>query len=67
MCVFGQQSQQQQQQQQQQHHHKMGGRSSSGLEELIMGCTSTTDIKEVSFFKTFLTPRISSLYIYIYI
>ncbi|EEF48146.1 conserved hypothetical protein [Ricinus communis] len=35
-------------QQQQQHHHKMGGgRSASGLEELIMGCTST-DTKEVS-------------------
>ncbi|KAG5547339.1 hypothetical protein RHGRI_013124 [Rhododendron griersonianum] len=40
---------QQQQQQQQQHHHKMGGRSASGLEELIMGCTSSTsDIKEES-------------------
>lgn len=36
-----------QQQQQQQQHHKLGGRSASGLEELIMGCTST-DIKEVS-------------------
>jgi len=34
------------QQQQQQHHHKLGGRSASGLEELIMGCTST-EIKEV--------------------
>ncbi|KAK1413878.1 hypothetical protein QVD17_29614 [Tagetes erecta] len=37
--------------QQQQHHHKMGGgRSTSGLEELIMGCTpsSSTDIKEES-------------------
>ncbi|XP_044463360.1 NAC domain-containing protein 75 isoform X2 [Mangifera indica] len=33
--------------QQQQQHHKMGGRSASGLEELIMGCTST-DIKEES-------------------
>nr|XP_043624393.1 NAC domain-containing protein 75 isoform X2 [Erigeron canadensis] len=35
----------------QQHHHKMGGgRSTSGLEELIMGCTpsSSTDIKEES-------------------
>ncbi|XP_057506480.1 NAC domain-containing protein 75-like isoform X2 [Actinidia eriantha] len=31
-------------QQQQQQHHKLGGRSGSGLEELIMGCTST-DIK----------------------
>ncbi|XP_073044035.1 NAC domain-containing protein 75-like isoform X3 [Primulina eburnea] len=34
-------------QQQQQQHHKLGGRSASGLEELIMGCTST-DIKEES-------------------
>ncbi|KAL8234831.1 hypothetical protein R6Q59_020931 [Mikania micrantha] len=36
---------------QQHHHHKMGGgRSTSGLEELIMGCTpsSSTDIKEES-------------------
>ncbi|KAL0337333.1 UNVERIFIED_CONTAM: NAC domain-containing protein 75 [Sesamum calycinum] len=32
---------------QQQQHHKLGGRSASGLEELIMGCTST-DIKEES-------------------
>ncbi|GLT49473.1 hypothetical protein SLA2020_230250 [Shorea laevis] len=39
---------QQQQHQTQQQHHKMGGRSASGLEELIMGCTSTTDIKEES-------------------
>ncbi|XP_057768397.1 NAC domain-containing protein 75-like [Salvia miltiorrhiza] len=39
--------QHQQQQQQQQQHHKLGGRSASGLEELIMGCTST-DIKEES-------------------
>ncbi|KAL4651829.1 hypothetical protein ACB092_01G189500 [Castanea dentata] len=38
---------QQQQQQQQQQHHKLGGRSASGLEELIMGCTST-NIKEES-------------------
>ncbi|XVE70525.1 hypothetical protein DITRI_Ditri10aG0079300 [Diplodiscus trichospermus] len=37
----------QHQQQQQQHHHKLGGRSATGLEELIMGCTSA-DIKEVS-------------------
>ncbi|POO00575.1 NAC domain containing protein [Trema orientale] len=37
------------QQQQQQQHHKMGGRSASGLEELIMGCTSSTNnIKEES-------------------
>ncbi|XP_059638272.1 NAC domain-containing protein 75-like [Cornus florida] len=43
-----QQQQQHQQQQQQQQHHKMGGRSTSGLEELIMGCTSTNDIKEES-------------------
>ncbi|PON62485.1 NAC domain containing protein [Parasponia andersonii] len=36
-------------QQQQQQHHKMGGRSASGLEELIMGCTSSTNnIKEES-------------------
>ncbi|KAF7819741.1 NAC domain-containing protein 75-like [Senna tora] len=35
------------QQQQQQQHHKLGGRSASGLEELIMGCTST-DIKAES-------------------
>ncbi|KAG5067676.1 hypothetical protein JHK85_000053 [Glycine max] len=34
-------------QQQQQQHHKLGGRSASGLEELIMGCTST-EIKEES-------------------
>ncbi|KAI4347040.1 hypothetical protein L6164_007889 [Bauhinia variegata] len=34
-------------QQQQQQHHKLGARSASGLEELIMGCTST-DIKEES-------------------
>ncbi|KAL1356539.1 hypothetical protein AAHE18_05G191600 [Arachis hypogaea] len=38
---------QQQQQQHQQHHHKIGARSASGLEELIMGCTSS-DIKEES-------------------
>ncbi|XP_065848492.1 NAC domain-containing protein 75-like isoform X1 [Euphorbia lathyris] len=45
-----QQQQQQQQhhhQEQQQQHHKMVGRSASGLEELIMGCTSA-DIKEES-------------------
>ncbi|KAL4284835.1 hypothetical protein GQ457_16G003050 [Hibiscus cannabinus] len=40
--------QQQQQQQQQQQHYKLGGRSASGLEELIMGCTSSSDIKEES-------------------
>lgn len=38
---------QQQQQPQQQQHHKLGGRSASGLEELIMGCTSS-NIKEES-------------------
>ncbi|XP_057967891.1 NAC domain-containing protein 75-like isoform X2 [Malania oleifera] len=39
--------QQQQQQQQQQHHKPVGGRSASGLEELIMSCSSTpSDIKE---------------------
>lgn len=44
---FQQQAHQQQQQQQQ--HHKLGGRSASGLEELIMGCTSSTsNIKEES-------------------
>ncbi|XP_031115007.1 NAC domain-containing protein 75-like isoform X3 [Ipomoea triloba] len=38
--------QQAQQQQQQEEHHKLGGgRSTSGLEELIMGCTSS-DMKE---------------------
>lgn len=37
----------QQQQHQEQQHHKMGGRTVSGLEELIMGCSST-DVKEVS-------------------
>ncbi|KAL9151505.1 hypothetical protein ABFS82_11G055900 [Erythranthe guttata] len=37
-----------QQQHQQQQHHKLGGRSASGLEELIMGCTSNNDIKEES-------------------
>ncbi|XP_041997830.1 NAC domain-containing protein 75-like isoform X1 [Salvia splendens] len=37
----------QRRQQQQQQHHKLGGRSASGLEELIMGCTST-DTKEES-------------------
>lgn len=36
-----------QQQQPQQQHHKLGGRSASGLEELIMSCTSN-DIKEES-------------------
>lgn len=37
----------QEEQQEQEHHHKLGGRSASGLEELIMGCTSS-NIKEVS-------------------
>lgn len=46
--TFQQQQQQQHQQQQQQQHHKLGGRSASGLEELIMGCTSSNDIKEES-------------------
>ncbi|KAI3447066.1 hypothetical protein Pfo_003731 [Paulownia fortunei] len=40
--------QQQQQQQQPQQHHKLGGRSASGLEELIMGCTSTESKEESS-------------------
>ncbi|KAL1825427.1 hypothetical protein ACET3Z_012205 [Daucus carota] len=44
---FQQQQHQQQHQHQQQQHHKLEGRSASGLEELIMGCTST-DIKEES-------------------
>ncbi|XP_052183767.1 NAC domain-containing protein 75-like isoform X2 [Diospyros lotus] len=49
-----QQQQQQQEQQLQQHHHKLVGRSASGLEELIMGCTSTDHhIKEVSVFELF--------------
>ncbi|XP_059634877.1 NAC domain-containing protein 75-like isoform X2 [Cornus florida] len=39
---------QQQQQQQQQQHHKLGGRSASGLEELIMGCTSSDHTKDES-------------------
>ncbi|XP_011093660.1 NAC domain-containing protein 73-like isoform X3 [Sesamum indicum] len=39
---------QQQQQQQQEQHHKIGGRSASGLEELIMGCTSTAPKQESS-------------------
>ncbi|GMJ07375.1 NAC domain containing protein 75 [Hibiscus trionum] len=45
---FQHQHHQQQQQHQQQQHYKLGGRSSSGLEELIMGCTSSSDIKEES-------------------
>ncbi|XP_074338357.1 NAC domain-containing protein 75-like isoform X2 [Apium graveolens] len=40
------QQQQQNQQQQQQQNHGLGGRSETGLEELIMGCTSSHDIKE---------------------
>ncbi|XWS72117.1 hypothetical protein CRYUN_Cryun02cG0012900 [Craigia yunnanensis] len=52
------QHQQQQQQQQQQQHNKLGGRSATGLEELIMGCTST-DIKEVSM--NFLTLKSMNL------
>lgn len=42
-----QQQQHQHQHQQQQQHHKLGGRSASGLEELIMGCTSN-DTKQGS-------------------
>ncbi|KAK9947870.1 hypothetical protein M0R45_003469 [Rubus argutus] len=40
--------QQQQQQQQHQHHKQMGARSASGLEELIMACTSSSNVKEES-------------------
>lgn len=47
MMLQNENFQQQQQQHQQQQHHKLEGRSASGLEELIMGCTST-DIKEES-------------------
>ncbi|KMT03238.1 hypothetical protein BVRB_8g197850 isoform A [Beta vulgaris subsp. vulgaris] len=36
-----QHQEQQQQQTQQQQHHKLGGRSAAGLEEIIMGCTSS--------------------------
>ncbi|GMH03354.1 hypothetical protein Nepgr_005193 [Nepenthes gracilis] len=37
------------QQQTQQQHHKLGGRPATGLEEIIMGCTSSSsDIKEES-------------------
>ncbi|CAI0543658.1 unnamed protein product, partial [Linum tenue] len=50
--IHQQQQQQQEEQERQQQHHKMvGGRSASGLEELIMGCTSSSaasDIKEES-------------------
>nr|AUZ96433.1 NAC domain class transcription factor [Malus domestica] len=43
------QAQQQQQHPHHQQHHKMGARSASGLEELIMGCTSSSsNIKEES-------------------
>lgn len=35
-------------QQEEQQHHKLGGSSASGLEEVIMGCTSSSDIKAVS-------------------
>ncbi|KAL6585867.1 hypothetical protein OROMI_002511 [Orobanche minor] len=42
---FQQQQQEQEGQQPQQHHNKLSGRSASGLEELIMGCTST-DVKQ---------------------
>ncbi|KAL2555225.1 NAC domain containing protein 75 [Forsythia ovata] len=37
-----------QQQHQHQQHHKLGRRSASGLEEVIMGCTSSDHIKEES-------------------
>ncbi|CAK9184899.1 unnamed protein product [Ilex paraguariensis] len=47
MMLQNENFQQHQPQQPQQQHHKLGGRSASGLEELIMGCTST-DIKEES-------------------
>ncbi|XP_043708244.1 NAC domain-containing protein 75-like isoform X3 [Telopea speciosissima] len=40
--------QHQHQHQHQQQHQKLGGRSPSGLEEMLMGCTSSTDIKEES-------------------
>ncbi|GAB4852688.1 hypothetical protein Ancab_016902 [Ancistrocladus abbreviatus] len=44
-----QQQQQHQHQQTQQQHHKLGGRTATGLEEIIMGCTSSSnDIKEES-------------------
>nr|QSD99892.1 NAC family transcription factor [Melilotus albus] len=47
--IMLQQNENFQQQQQQQHHKLGGGRSASGLEEVIMGCTSTSsDIKEES-------------------
>ncbi|KAG8367311.1 hypothetical protein BUALT_Bualt16G0059100 [Buddleja alternifolia] len=35
-------------QQQEEEHDKIGGRSASGLEEVIMGCTSSTDTKQES-------------------
>lgn len=43
-----QQQQQQHQQHQQQQHDRLGGRSVSGLEELIMGCTSSHHNKQES-------------------
>ncbi|KAL5728962.1 hypothetical protein ACHQM5_001980 [Ranunculus cassubicifolius] len=48
MILHSEKSFQQQQQQLQQQHHKLVGRSGSGLEELLMGCTSTDSIKEES-------------------
>ncbi|GMH23776.1 hypothetical protein Nepgr_025619 [Nepenthes gracilis] len=46
--MFNQNFQQQQQQPEEQHH-KAGGTSATGLEEIIIGCTSSsTDLKEVS-------------------
>lgn len=54
ICLWGMKQQQQNQnQQQQQQHHRLGGRSETGLEELIMGCTSSNDIKEVTVHQLF--------------
>ncbi|PIA64576.1 hypothetical protein AQUCO_00100211v1 [Aquilegia coerulea] len=55
------QVQQQHQLQQQQQQHKLVGRSGSGLEELLMGCTST-DIKDVSY-KSFFDTEIYESYV----
>ncbi|KAJ6372175.1 hypothetical protein OIU76_026627 [Salix suchowensis] len=48
------------QQQQQQQQHKLGGRAASGLEELIMGCTSN-DVKGVRFIHGKPTTRARSV------